>query len=35
MDDADFALKIRERAPTTLDEAVRIALQLEAWQRDV
>jgi predicted aspartyl protease len=35
MDDADFALKIRERAPTTLDEALRIALQLEAWQRDV
>jgi hypothetical protein len=35
MDDADFALKIRERAPTTLDEALRIALQLEAWQQDV
>jgi hypothetical protein len=35
MDDADFALKLRERAPTTLDEALRIALQLGAWQRDV
>jgi hypothetical protein len=34
MDDADFALKVRERAPSTLDEALRIALQLEAWQRD-
>ena len=34
MDDADFALKVRERAPATLDEALRIALQLEAWQRD-
>jgi predicted aspartyl protease len=34
MDDVDFALKVRERAPATLDEALRIALQLEAWQRD-
>ena len=28
MDDADFALKVRERAPSTLDEALRVALQL-------
>ena len=34
MDDADFALKIRERAPPTLDEALRVALQLEAWMKD-
>jgi len=27
-DDADFALKVRERAPSTLDEALRVALQL-------
>lgn len=34
MDDADFALKVRERAPPTLDEALRVALQLEAWTKD-
>lgn len=34
MEDADFALKIRERAPPTLDEALRVALQLEAWMKD-
>ena len=35
MDDADFALKISERAPPTLDEALRVArLQLEAWMED-
>jgi len=34
MDDADFALKIRERAPPTLNEALRIALQPEAWTKD-
>jgi len=34
MDDADFALKIRERAPPTLDEALQVALQLEAWTKD-
>ena len=31
LDDADFALKVRERAPASLDDALRIALQLEAW----
>ena len=30
----DFALKVRERNPTSLDEALRISLQLEAWIRD-
>lgn len=34
MDDADLTLKIRERAPPTLDEALRVALQLEAWMKD-
>ena len=34
MDDAEFALKIRKRAPSTLDEALRVALQLEAWTKD-
>jgi len=31
--DPDFALKVKERAPTTLDEALRIALRLEAWAK--
>ena len=34
LDDADFALKVRERAPANLDEALRVSLQLEAWQKD-
>ena len=34
LNDADFALKVRERNPGTLDEALRIALQLEAWHQD-
>ena len=34
MDDPEFALKVRERASATLDEALRISLQLGAWQRD-
>ena len=29
-----FALKVRERRPTDLDDALRIALQLEAWSKD-
>ena len=33
--DADFALKVRERAPTDLDSALRIALQLEVWSKEV
>ena len=34
LNDPDFALKVRERNPSSLDEALRIALQLEAWIRD-
>ena len=34
LDDPDFALKVRERAPTTLDEALRVAFQLEAWTKE-
>ena len=34
IDDPDFALKVRERNPGTLDEALRVALQLEAWCKD-
>jgi hypothetical protein len=30
----DFALKVRERNPVSLDDALRISLQLEAWARD-
>ena len=28
------ALKIKERTPTSLDEALRIALRLEAWKKN-
>jgi len=31
----DFALKVRERAPRNLDDALRIALLLEVWTKDV
>lgn len=34
LNDADFALKVRERNPSSLDEALRVSLQLEAWIRD-
>src|SRR5208282_771273 len=34
LNDPDFALKVREQNPSSLDEALRIALQLEAWIRD-
>jgi len=34
LNDADFALKIKERTPTSLDEALRIALRLEAWEKN-
>ena len=33
-DDADFALMVRERVPATLDEALRLALQLETREKD-
>ena len=32
--DPDLALKVRERRPEDLDTALRIALQLEAWEAD-
>ena len=31
LNDPELALKIKERMPRTLDEALRIALRLEAW----
>jgi hypothetical protein len=34
IDDADFALKVRERVPKKLDEALCVALQLEAWSKN-
>jgi len=34
LDDPELALKIRERQPSDLDAALRIALQLEAWTTD-
>ena len=34
LDDPDFALKVRERAPASLDEALRVSLRLEAWAKD-
>jgi hypothetical protein len=33
--DAELALKIRERTPTTLDEALRAGLRQEVWNKDV
>ena len=35
LDDPNFALKVRERMPKNLDSALRIALQLEVWTKDV
>jgi len=32
--DADLALKVRERVPASLHDALRVSLQLEAWQKD-
>jgi len=34
MDDMELALKVRERTPTSLDDALRISQQLEAWAKD-
>ena len=34
LDDVDFALNMRERAPESLDEALRVALRLESWAQD-
>jgi len=33
--DHEFAFKIRERQPTDLDSALRIALQLEVWAKEM
>ena len=33
--DPNFALKVRERFPKDLDTALRVALQLEVWSKDV
>jgi len=35
LDDPDLALKVRERAPADLDEALTTAMRLEAWANDV
>jgi hypothetical protein len=35
LNDVDFSLKVREGNPATLDEALRVSLQLEAWHQDV
>ena len=35
LDEPTFALKVRERAPQDLDSALRVALQLEVWTKDV
>ena len=35
LDEPTFALKVRERAPQDLDSALRAALQLEVWTKDV
>ena len=34
LNDDDLALKIRERTPTTLDEALKAGLQQEVWNKD-
>ena len=34
LDDPEMALKVRERTPKTLDEALQVALRLEAWAKD-
>jgi len=35
LNDPNFAFKVRERFPKDLDTALRIALQLEVWSKDV
>jgi len=35
LSDPDFALKVKERAPKSLDEALNVALRLEAWAKSV
>ena len=33
LNDVDLELKVRERVPTTLDDALRIALQMETYAK--
>jgi len=35
LSDPDFALKVKERTPKSLDEALSVALRLEAWRKSV
>jgi len=35
LDDPNFALKVRERMPKNLDSALRIALQLDVWTKNI
>ena len=35
LNDAEFSLKVKERAPMSLDEALRIAFRLKAWQKSI
>ena len=35
LDDPEFALKVKERAPRLLDEALDVALRLEAWAKSI
>ena len=35
LSDPDFALKVKERTPKSLDEALNVALRLEAWAKSV
>jgi len=35
LDDPDFAVKVKERTPRTLNAAFRIVLRLEAWAKNV
>jgi len=35
LSDPEFALKVKERAPKPLDEALNIALRLEAWAKSI
>ena len=34
LDDPEMALKVRERSPKSLDEALHLVLWLEAWAKD-
>jgi len=35
LNDAEFALKVKAKAPMSLDEALRIAFRLEAWKKSI